>query len=332
MKHRILIPVLAAALSLALSSRAAPPPTLSATQRAFAEAQRLFDAGEPAKAAAGFQELYAKTRSPNAHYMLARSLAALDRLPEAHEEMSTVLREATDAAQRDPKRYETTRDAAAAQLAVLDRKVGKVIVVLVEPDPAATITLGGAPLPPAKLGVPIAVAPGVVEIEETAPGGPPVRAQTAIAAGETKTVVISGKRTPIQPEPSHARLPPELPSAKSSPVRAAGFVVGGLGIAGLLAGAVTGVSALNNLSRLKEECGGVRCVDPQYAAVVDNGQRMQTITNALLPTGAALAVAGGLMIALGGHADKGHPAATREIFTCLTPTRGGAGLWIASTF
>ena len=323
MRQGILLAAVAAVLLLTARAPAAPPPAASATRQAFARAQQLFDAGELARAAALFRELYETTRSPNAHFMLARSLIALDRLPEAHEEMSVALREATDAAKIEPKKYETTRDAAATQLALLDRSVGKIIVIVVPPS-VATITIGGSPLPGSKLGVPVAVAPGVLTVEATVSGGSPQRAQISIAAGETKTLPLSMVKAVSRP-------PPEPPSQKSH-VRTAGFVIGGVGVAGLIIGAATGVGATSKLSRLEEECGGARCVDPKYAGVVDDGMRLQMITNVALAAGAAAIVAGGLMIAFGGPTGAAREPTAQPLSAGVAPTASGAAIWLAYTF
>jgi hypothetical protein len=329
-RQGILLAAVAAAVLLTTRAPAAPPPAAPATKRAFARAQQLFDAGELARAAALFRELYETTRSPNAHFMLARSLIALDRLPEAHEEMSVALREATDAAKTEPKKYETTRDAAATQLALLDRRVGKIIVVVVPPG-VATISIGGAPLPGSKLGVPVAVAPGVVTVEATVSGGAPQRERISIAAGETKTVPLSMAKAGSRPEPERSRPPPEPPLQKSH-VRTAGFVIGGVGVAGLILGAATGVGATSKLSRIDEECGGIRCVDPEYAGVIDDGKRLQTITNVALAAGAAATVAGGLMIAFGGPTGAARKPTAQPLSAGVTPRAGGAAIWLAYTF
>ncbi len=330
MRQGILLAAVAAVLLLTARAPAAPPPAASATRQAFARAQQLFDAGELARAAALFRELYETTRSPNAHFMLARSLIALDRLPEAHEEMSVALREATDAAKIEPKKYETTRDAAATQLALLDRSVGKIIVIVVPPS-VATITIGGSPLPGSKLGVPVAVAPGVLTVEATVSGGSPQRAQISIAAGETKTLPLSMVKAVSRPPPERIRPPPEPPSQKSH-VRTAGFVIGGVGVAGLIIGAATGVGATSKLSRLEEECGGARCVDPKYAGVVDDGMRLQMITNVALAAGAAAIVAGGLMIAFGGPTGAAREPTAQPLSAGVAPTASGAAIWLAYTF
>ncbi len=334
MNHRILVTALTAALSLATRATAASPPAAPTTQKMFTEGQRLFDAGKSAEAAALFRKLYETTRSPNAHFMLARSLIALDRLPEAYEEMSVALREATDATPTDPTRYETTRDAAAAQFALLDRKLGKIIVILVSPDAAATITLAGSPLPVGKLGVPVAVMPGMVTVEKTTPSSPPVRVEVTIAAGETKTIPLSAEKSAIRAEPERPVPGPATAPAPmhESHVRTSGFVVGGVGVGGLIVGVVTGIGALSKLSRLENECGGGRCADLAYASVVDDGKRLQTITNIALTAGAAVTVVGGLMIALGGRPVAGRKPPTQKLAAGAAPTWGGAALWIAYTF
>lgn len=332
MKHYASLAAFTTALLLSTSVIASPPPASSAARSAFAEGQHLFDSGELVKAAALFRHLYEETRSPNAHFMLARTLIRLDRLPEAHEEMAGALREATDAAQNDPTRYETTRDAAAAQIALLERKVGKLIVVLMPLDASAKVTVGGVALPAGKLGVPIAVAPGEVTIEETLPGRSPVRVQIRIDAGETKTIPLTTERPALRPEPARpGPLPPAPISASASRVRVAGFVVSGAGVVALLVGGGTGLGALSKFARLEKECGGARCVGPEYAGVVDDGKRLQTITNVALTVGAAITATGILMIAFGGASVSSATPGSPRVSAGIAPTQGGAALWLTIT-
>jgi hypothetical protein len=283
---------------LASSTEAAPTGTGNA-QAQFVVAQQMFDAGRMAEAAEMFREVYRLTGSPNAHFMLARSLIALDRLAEAHQEMTGALREATDAAHGDPDRYEKTRDAAATQLALLDRRVGKLIVVLLPSESGSSLKLDGVVLKENQVGIPMAVKPGAHRLEATFPNGNVTRSEVELSAGETRTITLSPSRAPAVPGTAGIRTPPPPPQPPA-PVRTAGVVVTAVGVAGGALFAVSALSAAGTFSRLQDECGNKRCTDPSYAGVVDEGQRWQTIANVALAVGATGIVAGGLMIALGG--------------------------------
>jgi hypothetical protein len=235
--------------------------------------------------------------------MIARCLVALGKRAEAYEEMAATTREATAKAESDPK-YEPTRDAAAAELAVLERRIGKVVIALTEAGGGASVTLNGAPLAPGRLGVPMAVEPGELVVEASRPGEAKARREISIGAGETKTVTLSFSKSPVEAAPLEsppAPVPPSAPSeSRGGGVRIAGFVTFGVGLAGA---AVFGVGAALSRSKyatLEEECGTKRCTDPKYIDVVDSGKRLTLVANVGLIAGIAGIVGGGLMIAFGG--------------------------------
>jgi hypothetical protein len=278
----------------------------------FNDAQKLFDAGRQADALPHFRKAFAASNSPNARLMIARCLVALGKTAEAYEEMATTTREAAARADTDPK-YARTRDAAAAEMVLLERRVGKLVVALAEPGAGATVTLDGAPLAAEKLGVPVAVQPGTLTIEATHAGDKPVRREVTIGAGETKTVAIAFTSAaavaaaPITTTPKIAP-PPAAPSRSGGGVRIAGFFVAGLGAAGMGAFAGAGLAAKSKFNSVEAACGGVRCTDPKYGSEIDSGKTLQTIANLGLGVGAAGLVGGALMIAFGGASKTPVPA------------------------
>lgn len=278
----------------------------------FADGQKLFDAGRQADALPHFRKALTASKSPNARLMVARCLVALGKTAEAYEEMATTTREATARAEADPK-YAPTRDAAAAEMAMLERRIGKLVVALAEPGAGATVTLDGAPLAAERLGVPVAVQPGTLKIEASRAGDAPVRREITIGAGETKTVAIAFKSAAaaaaaVPPVTALPITPPAPAKPQGGGVRIAGFFVAGLGVAGMGAFAGAGLAAKGKFSSVETECGGVRCTDPKYGSVIDSGKTLTTIANAGLGVGIAGLVGGALMIALGGPSKAPLPA------------------------
>jgi tetratricopeptide repeat protein len=276
----------------------------------FDAGQKLFDAGRQADALPHFRTAFAGSKSPNARLMVARCLVALGKTAEAYEEMATTTREATTRAETDPK-YARTRDAAAAEMAVLERRIGKLVVALADPGAGAIVTLDGAPLGAERLGVPVAVQPGTMTIEATHTGDNPVRREITVGAGETRTVAIAFTSAAATAAPIAAlpitTTPVEAPSHGGG-VRIAGFIVAGLGVAGIGTFAGAGLAAKGKFSSVETECGGARCTDPKYGSVIDSGKTLQTIANAGLGVGIAGVVGGALMIALGGPSKAPLPA------------------------
>jgi hypothetical protein len=274
----------------------------AAAQQTFDAAQRLYDERKFEQALDLFRQAYAITKSPNAHLMIGNCLNALGRSAEAYDTMAATMREAAKRAETEAK-YAAARDSAAQQLAVLEPRIGKVVVVLTDAGASASVTLNGAPLAADRLGLPIAVEPGNVVVEATsAEGGKRVRREIAVGAGEAKTVQVSfrepennnkGQVGPVAP-------PEDEGASRSGVVRTAGFAVAGVGVAGMVVFGVAGMMVRGKLSTLDEECGGTRCTDPKYVDVIDSGKTLALVTNIGLGVGIAGLAAGGVMIAIGG--------------------------------
>lgn len=291
----------------------------------FDDGQKLFDAGRQADALPHFRKAFASSKSPNARLMVARCLIALGKTAEAYEEMATTTREATARAESDPK-YARTRDSAAAEMAVLERRIGKLVVALAEPGAGATVTLDGAPLTAERLGVPVAVQPGTMIVEATHGADKPVRREVTIAAGETKTVAIAFTTSAAAPPPVTTTMPvaPPVDSKTSGGgVRVVGFFVAGLGAAGMGAFAGAGLAAKSKFTTVQTECGGVRCTDPKYGPIIDSGKTLTTVANVGLGVGIAGLVGGALMIALGGPSKAPVPTSVEIGPTGLKLSYGG---------
>lgn len=333
----------AALLALALLGPArtalAEPPAPAAVKAAkehFESAQALFDKKKYEAALVLFRQAYEESKSPNARLMIGRTLIALGRITEAHDELTATVAEAASRAESEPK-YASARDAAAAELAPLEAKVGKLVVTFEAPHPGARVTVNGAAVPAARLGAPMAVLPGTVEIVAEGLGPEPVKRTETVVAGQTRTIVLGAATpaktgTPVVP-PAVTIAPSAGPTAEppaattGGTVRTLGFVVTGIGVAGVVLFGVSAVTADGKLAQLQAECGGVRCTDPKYADVVDSGKTFDLLTNIGLGAGIAGLAAGTAMIVFGGPR-KAVPAGSATIE--ITPT--GAALRYRGSF
>lgn len=320
----------------------AGPPSAAATSAAkehFESAQKLFDQKKFEAALVLFRQAHEETKSPNARLMIARSLLALGRLAEAHDELTATLAEAASRAESEPK-YAQARDAAAAELAPLEAKVGKLVLTFAAERPSARVTVNGVAVPASKLGAPMAVLPGAVEIVVEGLGSGPVKRTETVTAGQTRTVVLGPVGAPAAS--GTAAAPPEntAPTAGTGTtktgeppvtttgggVRTAGIVVTGIGVAGMVLFGVSAMTAQGKLDQLRKECGGARCTDPKYADVVDSGKTFDLLTNVGLGAGIAGLAAGAAMIVFGGPRAVGGGAASIDV------TPHGAALRYRGTF
>jgi hypothetical protein len=253
--------------------------------------------------------------------MIGNCLVALGRTAEAYEELSATMREAERRAETEPK-YVATRDAAAKHVAVLEPKVGK-LVIEVEAPAGIEVKVNGAPVSPDKLSVAFAVDPGKVVVTATHTDGRVERREAMVTAGATERVMVRFPKVAPKPE---VVIPPVIPKiveppsgdvGKGSTMRTAGFVVAGIGAAGMAIFGVTGLMARSRFTTLEDECHSARCTDLKYADVVDSGKALTTAANVSLALGAAGIVGGGLMILLG------TPPSAPRAATSSEPSRRG---------
>jgi hypothetical protein len=307
----------------------------SAVTELYAAAQKLFDKGNYSEALVAFRQVHNASNSPNARLMIGHCLIALGKNTEAYTEMAETLREATERAASEPK-YAKTRDSAAAQVALLESKVGKVIVTA--QDRTIDVTLNGTRIAPDNLGTPIAVDPGTAVIVGKRVDGRTVVRELKVGAGKTETVVVefpadtvnAGDKTVKSGSDAAVGTPPPAPPVagerRGGGVRIAGAVVFGVGAAGMIVFGVAGSMAKSKFATLETECGSSRCTDLKYADVIDSGKTLTTVANIGLIAGAAGLVGGGLMILLGG------PSAAPPSRAAISIYPGGAGVQYALSF
>jgi hypothetical protein len=288
----------------------------------FADAQKAFDAGRFEEALQGFQSLVDETKSPNAMLYVARSLRSLKRLPEAHDAMRATAREATARAATEAK-YASTRDAAASELALLAVEVGFVVIAIADAPEGAEVTLDGVPLSNDRLGSPITVVPGTHAVELRIASASPVQRSLNVGAGETKTLALAAGAAAAPTAPP-TRQPPAEETSSGGGLRVAGFVVGGVGLASLGVGVLTGVLANGEFSELEDTCGSARCTDPAAADTIDSGKTLETVANVTLIGGALLVAAAVPLIVFGGPSESGTAA--------LSVGPGGASMRWSTSF
>ena len=297
-RPRLLGAVIAGLASTSLATASTPAAAQGQTAPAvddFASARALFNAGRYGEALPLFRDVYARSSSPNARLYVARCLRKLVRNPEAYDEMAATLRDATTRAESESK-YAQTRDSAAAELALLEPLVGKLVIAVADPPPGIKVELDGRPLDVERWSAPITVDPGNRLVVVTPPSGAAIRREISVGAHTTKTLVVT---LPGAAGPIAGKVALE-PTFTGGTVRKVGFGVAGLGFAGFGMFAITGILANQKYSELEATCGQQRCVDPKQATTIDQGKLLDTLATSGLVVGIAGVVGGAAMIALGG--------------------------------
>ncbi|MEQ9322218.1 MAG: hypothetical protein RIF41_23835, partial [Polyangiaceae bacterium] len=191
----------------------------------YKEALTAYDAGEYERALPMFRQVVAALDSPNAMLYVGRCLRELGEPALAHQAMTAAMRSAAARVPDEP-RYAETRDAVAAERGALSPKVG-LVVLAVPPDVSGVaVRLNGEALADDDLGEPLAVMPGRVTIEATAPGRTGLTREVTVGAGDAETITLTFE--PVASEVAPVTGPETGPTVEDEasplgPVRIAGI-------------------------------------------------------------------------------------------------------------
>lgn len=282
-----------AVLESAAASQASEQP-----EQAFAEAVQLFKAGRYADALPRFTSLATTTSSPNAWLYLGHSLLKLERFPEAHAAFSKTL---TEIARRGGAKYETTRQAAAAQLDWLNQRVARLLVVIPDPPPELSIVLDGQPVDALAIATGVILSPGAHQLEASGEGVRSVKRRLDLQSGSSSKLTLSFTAIEAEPEPTPEKVPEPQPvqaSAGGSSLFTMGLVAGGVAVAGFGVFTVLGLQAKSAYEGLSEDCGRGACAMGADPEKIDSGKQQQRLANVGLAVGLAGALASGTLLYL----------------------------------
>lgn len=289
------------ALVVALSlAPAAEAQSVAKTQ--FIQAKKRYEKGEYQDALTMFRYAWEHSKSPNARLYIGRCLHKLGQVKEAYDEFRGALDDAAEKAAAD-KKYVKTRDAAAAELALMETQIGRVMVVLDDGVPEATVTLNGAAFPKERLGTPVTVLPGQQRLVASAEGKDDVVRDLTVGGGKLEAVALFFEHEaacPTGPSKKGPRGETADQGQGMSTLQLIGAITLGVGVAGLGVGAATRAAASAKFSTLEQTCGDLRCTDPAYGDVVDSGKTFELLSYITLGAGGGLALIGGALLLFGG--------------------------------
>src|ERR1700722_5384624 len=255
MRALLLTTAISLALALMASAAQAQQPTTSdassQADRVFREGRAAANAGDYTTARARFLESERLEPAPGTLLNVADCEVHLGLLVAACEHFEL-------AASGFP-RGDNRRTWAATQAAQIGKRLAPLTLRL---DPAApagtTITKGGSAVDASALGQSALADPGSVEIVVTAPGRVARSITLTLAEGQTlEQVLTAGDAAPVAetPSPGPPAMEPAAPAMVTThPLRPFGYVVGGVGVAGLIVGSVAGILALDKASTMKSHC------------------------------------------------------------------------------
>jgi hypothetical protein len=162
----------------------------------------------------------------------------------------------------------------------------------------ARVRRDGTVLSAAALGVALPVDPGEHVVVVEAPGRRPAEQRIVLDRSQKKVVelALGGAADAGAPPPAAGPVTPEAPAAPASNAqRVSGFVVGGVGAATLLLGAVTGGLTLAKKSTITANCSGTVCNHDGKAAA-DSARTTGLVSTIGFAAGGAALVTGVVLL------------------------------------
>jgi hypothetical protein len=309
-------------LPIALCATSAARAGSADAEAAFREGRKAVQAGDWSTACIKFAESERLEPAPGTLLNLADCEDHTGQLVSAHEHFGV-------AASGFP-RGDNRRTIALAREAQLDRRIVRLTLRLSPAAPPdAVIRKGDAAVPASALGSPMLVNPGTLTLVVVAPGRVDHPYTLNLHEGDqVEQTLDPGDPIPVAPTPATGavsppspEVPPAAPAGQphGGGLRTLGFVLGGVGVAGLATGAVTGLLTLDRASTVKSHCPDLAC-DPQGLTAASQGQWLSTMSTVAFIAGGALVVGGAYFIFFCG----GRSTATVAITPALGPGAGGA--------
>jgi hypothetical protein len=286
---------------------------LKRAREQFAQALALQTGGDWAGALALLKEVAAVRRTPQVRFNIALCEEQLGLLVAALGDYELA------GAEAQSQKADQVRQEVDARLEPLKARVPRVVVKRGEGADSATISLDGIALGDSVLNSPLPVDPGPHVVEGASAGFLPFKQAFRVAEQQTATIEVKLQLAPVKPEPVASTPPP------SQTMRTAGFIVGGAGIASLLASGTMFILRQSTVNDLDQQCGADRMNCPDSArSTVDRGELYTTLGNVTLAVGVVGLGVGAALVIVGG---RSHAQANVAIAPgAVGANAGGASL------
>lgn len=273
---------------------------LKVAREQFAEALALQTAGDWAGALTLLNQVAAVRPTPQVRFNIALCEERLGRLVAALGDYQLA------AADAEMQNAELVQKEVEARLSALNARIPRVVLKRGSGAEAATIALDGVVLGDSVVNQPLPVDPGPHLVEASAPGYVPFRQTLRLAEQQTQTIVMNLEPVPRKPEPLPPPRPDEVVTLPA--LRTAGYVVGGAGIASLIASGAMFYLRHGAIHDLDQQCGESRAACPEIArSTADRGKLYTTLGNVTFAAGAAGVGVGAVLVIVGGHAKRRAP-------------------------
>jgi hypothetical protein len=206
----------------------------------------------------------------------------------------------------------TIADKRATEIA---QRIARVTFVLAKDAPTGTHAERGGESPP--IGREIPLEAGTFSFDVVAPGRPKKTMRLDLRAGESRQIVLEPEAEVVR---APAPPPPQEPQPSSSSRKTFGFLLGGVGLAGIGVGVVTGVMVGAKASTYKQHCDASGC-DQDGLDAASSGKTLQVVSPVALAVGVLAAGAGAYLI----FTDDGTRAG-------VAPAPGGGAVVVGKSF
>lgn len=323
----------AAVLSLSVALPAAgqegtdPSPEQLDAARALAEAGfQLYERGDHATALDRFlkaEEIY--HAAPHVLF-IGRSSEKLGKLVEAREAYEKLVGE--ELGPDAPEQFRTAQSDAQAELDALQDRIPSLTISLQGVEGlATTVTIDGKAVPPEALASPVEVNPGEHVVALTVPGRAPTQQTVELAEGATSSVELT-PGPPVAEDDDGETSPPPIAADAEEPSIVPPLIVGGVGVALIGVGAITGVLTLNDAAELKDRCADTPC-PVENQSLEDDVVTMSWVSTVGFIAGGAAVAGGVLWLVLQGSFDAEDEVATEPVVRVIV---GGPFVGLEGTF
>lgn len=248
------------------------------------EGKDAFDAQSYARAVDLFHRAYALVPAPTIALYEAQALVKLGRLVEAEEAYMRAVRTQLDA--NSSEQFRVAVADAERELSELQPRIPKIVITVTGPAAGKAdvqVELDGKPLKAAVIGVGLPIDPGLHVLRAVASGGEPAEVRFRISEKEQQRLEIAPVPGPIEAAAVAPVLRPTPPPAVPKPRRTwqkpLAIAAGGVGVAGLATGIVTGLMAGSRHSTAERECPRRVCTEGSAGAqALDSFHSLRTVS------------------------------------------------------
>jgi len=272
-----------------------------------AAAEALFRQGRAASEKQDFKTACAKFRESN---RLDPAVGTVFNIADCEEKLGRLATSWTlfqEVVQRLPP-ADNRRAIAEQRAAKLEPRVPKLSIHLQAAERGEiTVRRDGVSLGSASLDTALPVDPGEHVVVVEAPGTRPAEFRSRVSEGESAVLTVTPGAPLGATEPPP---PPPNPELKTPPPNhTAAYVIGAVGIAGLVTGAIAGVLVLDKKSTVNSECVGKQCSQAGVDAA-NAGKTLGVITTVGLVTGVVgLGAASYLFVSVPSPTESAHSSA-----------------------